>query len=119
MLEQEKSNLDRLIHHAEDYFKTQQELSKLVLADKSSTMAASVLSSVILLLFFFFCFSFASVALAFYIAAVLASNWAGFAVVAGIYLVLLLLLYVNRNNWLIRPFTNAFIHNIFKSNHHE
>ena len=48
-MENEKTKVDDLIDHVEEYFHTRQELSKLVAAEKSSMVLSSVITSLVFL----------------------------------------------------------------------
>jgi hypothetical protein len=119
MIENEKSNIDQLIDHAEEYIKTRQELSKLVAAEKTSVVASSVFSSLIIFAVFFFVIIFASIALAYGIAMYLGATVYGFLLVSVVYLIAGILLFVNRKNWLEQPMMNLMIKNFFKNEEHE
>ena len=119
MLEEEKTNIDHLITHVEDYFKTRQELSKLVAAEKTSVVASTIFSSIILFAIFFFVIVFGSIALAYGLAMYFGETFYGFLSVAGLYLLAGLLLAFNKKKWLETPMMNVMIRNFFKNEDHE
>ncbi len=118
-MENEKTKLDDLIDHVEDYFKTRQELSKLIAAEKSSVVLSSVVTNLVFLLIFSMVFLFASIALAYGVSHYLGSSFAGFLSVAGLYLVIGIVLVVKQDKWLKAPLANVVIKNFFKDDHHE
>jgi hypothetical protein len=119
MFKEENNSFENLLSHAEDYFKTRQELSKLVALEKGSSILAKALSSVIIFSFLLFFFVFGSLALCWLIAEMTGKTSAGFISVAGLYLLIAVVLYINRNKWLETPFINSFIKNYFEGKEHE
>src|SRR5687768_17184543 len=59
---------------------------KLTVAEKSSKVASNLISAIIVALTMIFFVVFFSVALAYFLAEILNSTWAGFLIVSGIYL---------------------------------
>jgi len=118
-MENEKTKIDHLIEHAEEYFQTRQELSKLVAAEKSSTILSSVVTSLIMLLIFILVIVFASIALAYGISQYFGQAFAGFLSVAVFYLLIGILLYVKQDKWLKAPMANAVIKNFFQNENDE
>jgi len=116
-MENEKTKLDDLIEHAEEYFKTKQELSKMIAAEKSSSILSAVVVNLILLSIFLLVFVFASIALAYAISQYVGQAFAGFLAVAVLYLFIGILLYVKQDKWLKTPMANAVIKNFFQSGH--
>ena len=114
-MENEKSKVDQLIEHAEEYFQTRQELSKMIAAEKSSSILSAVVANLVILSVFLLVFIFASIALAYGISQYFGQAFAGFLVVAILYLVIGIILYVNQDKWLKTPMANAVIKNFFQS----
>lgn len=119
MEEKEESKLDELINHGEEYFKTRQELSKLIAIQKSSVVAAGLFSSMIIFFLFFFVVVFASVALAYLISFYTGKVYLGFLCIACIYLIAGLVFYAKRKSLVEEPMINAIIRNFNKSDSHE
>lgn len=118
-MENEKTKLDDLIEHAEEYFKTRQELSKMIAAEKISSILSSVVANLILLSIFLLVFVFASIALAYGISQYLGQAFAGFLAVAVLYLFIGIILYAKRDKWLKAPMANAVIQNFFQSGNND
>jgi len=115
-MENEKTKVDHLIDHVEDYFQTRQELSKLVAAEKSSAVLSSVVTNLVILLIFTLVLVFASIALAYGISEYFGRAFAGFLAVAILYLFLGIILYSKQDQWLKTPLANAVIKAFFKTN---
>jgi ABC-type polysaccharide/polyol phosphate export permease len=118
-MENEKTKVDDLITHVEEYFQTRQELVKLVAAEKSSSVLSSVVSNLVVLAIFFLVMVFASIALAYAISQYTGQAFAGFLAVAVLYLVMGIVLYAKQDQWLKTPMANAIIKNFFKHEHDE
>lgn len=114
MPEEEKENNNHLIDHAEAYFKTRQELVKLILAEKASAILSSVITSFILFIIFFLVCVFISFAIIYLISEYTGKIYLGFIGVASMYLVIGLFFYWNRENVLRIPLMNIMINNYFK-----
>ena len=101
--------VDQLKQYAETRFK----LLKYEAIEGGTSILASIITDIIVVMSMVLCFIFASVTLGFYLAAVLHSNWMGFGCVALIYLVIALIIKVNKRNF-EKPLANIFIQKIFK-----
>lgn len=119
MIAQEGEKMEELVNHAEEYLKTRQELSKMIIAEKTSTVLSSVMTGFVLFFTFFFVFVFASFSLAYFISEYYGKTSLGFVSVTGLYLLTGLLLYFNRNKWMKTPMMNVIIKNFFKHDVHE
>ena len=109
----------RLTEHVEDYFKTREELAKLTAAEKSSVILSELLTFTIILFAFSIVFLFLSFAAAYMIAEYSGKTYLGFIYVTGFYLLLGILLLVNRKKWLRNPVMNSIIKNFFKRDNDE
>ena len=118
-MKNEETKVDQLIDHVEEYIKTRQELTKMVVAEKSSIIVSSLVSNLVIVFIFFFVFVFASIALAYGISEMMGQAYAGFLAVAMLYFIIGLVLYANRGRWLKMPISNAVIKIFFKKNGHE
>ncbi len=113
------TKFDHLINNVEEYFKTRQELSKLIAIQKTSAVAGGLFSSIVIFLLFFFVIVFASISLAYFIAMYTGKPYLGFAVITLIYLIAGLIAYAKRKTLLEKPIMNAMINNFFKEEDHE
>jgi hypothetical protein len=112
-MENEKSTLDNIIDDAQEYFNAKQQLAMLKFAEKSSQAASAATSGILLAGLFLLVVLFASIALGFALSAYFGSPVMGFLGVAGLYLLILLLMYINREKWIITPMSNTIIKSFF------
>lgn len=119
MLEEEKTKIDDLIDHTEQYFKTRQELSKLVAAEKASIVISSLVSGIAIFVIFFFVIVFASLALAHFISEYTGKVYIGYLAVMLFYFIAGIILNAKKEQWLQTPVMNAFIKNFFKNENDE
>jgi hypothetical protein len=103
-----------LIDKSKDYLDTKIELTKLKTIDKS----ADVLSTAIVMVCMIFIGSlfviFISTALALLIGRMLGAYYYGFFVMGGIYAMLLLIIYFQRDKWIKTPIANGLINKMLK-----
>ncbi len=103
-----------LIDKSKDYLDTKFELTKLKTIDKS----ADVLSTAIVMVCMIFIGSlfviFISTALALLIGRMLGAYYYGFFVMGGIYAILLLIIYIQRDKWIKTPIANGLINKMLK-----
>jgi hypothetical protein len=106
------SNIKTLFNNFEDYLKTDVELTKLKAVDKSSDIFSSIVSAIVIfsavILFIFIL----SLALSFYIGHLLGRTEAGFFIIAGVWGIILIILYLIRNRWPKIPARDEFIKKI-------
>jgi len=100
--------------HVEEYIRTREQLTKLTVAEKSSEIAGELFSAIVLVIIFSMVFIFISFAGAYYIAEVTGKTYMGFISVTGFYLLIGIILAMNKNRWLKEPVMNSIIKNIFK-----
>jgi hypothetical protein len=112
----EHGKIEELTDSLKRYATTSYELIKLEASERTSVIGSGVMSSLVLgvvgIMFAFF-LSFAA---GFYISARMGDSWSGFAMVAGFYLVLLLILAVGRKSLVEKPMRDKIIRNIFSKN---
>lgn len=119
MNESPKDSLNELIGSLKEYVETKVEIAKLQLADKAGTAVGSMISFIILLILVSLVVIFASISVAFIISEYYGKNYAGFAIVAGFYLLAAIIIYSGRDKLINRPVTNSFIKSMFKDEDEE
>lgn len=107
-------SIKTLIDQSKDYLDTQIELTKLKAIDRS----ADVLSSVVVMVSMIFIGSmlilFVSVAMALFLGQMLGAYYLGFFIMAGLFAIILLIIYVQRGKWIKTPITNGLIKKMLK-----
>jgi hypothetical protein len=118
-MENLKNKINLLVEDTENYFKTREELTKLVAAEKGSRAASELFSGLIIFFVFLTVFLFLSFSLAYVIADYTGKTYYGFAAVTLMYLFIGILLYSNREKWLKIPMMNSVVKSFFKEQSHE
>lgn len=113
MEEPNKETPPPILDQLKDYAETRIKLAKYQAVEGGSSILASLISDTVAIISMVLAFMFASVTLAFYLADVFGDNWKGFGCVAAIYLLIAIVIKVNKKR-LERPLVNAFIQKIFK-----
>lgn len=113
---EDKSSFEALFERAESFAKTNFELYKLKAIDKISDGASSAVSVVVALFFFIMFFLLANVGLSLWLGEVLGKPWIGFLAVAGLYLILWVVLFFVKQNWLKKMVGNSIIKSMLNGN---
>jgi hypothetical protein len=103
-----KDKADDLMDHAGDYFETYYKLSLIKLTEKSSTAGSAIIGILLVLLLTIFFILFIGLGLSWWIGGLLESIVAGYFIVAGIYLLIILLVIFMRKK-IIDPFFRNFL----------
>jgi hypothetical protein len=106
------SSIERLIIHAKEYIETRFDLLMLDGQEKVATLLSSVASALILGAISFMILLFFSLALAWWIGACAESPSIGFISVGGIYVVLAIIFYVNREKLVKSSIINSILSKI-------
>ena len=109
---EEKNNVERLLKHAEEYAETRFDLAVLNVQEKTGNVLSSVASGFLLTVFSLFVILFASIGGAWMLGEHFHDPSIGFFSIAGFYLVIAVLIYVNREKWIRLPIMNALIRKI-------
>ena len=108
-MEKTFARVEELTDTIKEYITTRIESVKLNAAEKTSAVMANLLAGLIVA-FVFLCFIlFASVALSFGLGEWIGKTWAGFLIVAGLYLLLGIVVWAARGKMIRLPFMNAMI----------
>jgi len=109
-----KKETPPIIDQLKEYVETRIKLAKLQAIESSSTVAAGLIADVAVVIGMILAFLFASFTLALYLGKVLGAYWIGFGIVAILYLIIALLVKVNKQR-IEKTLANTFIQKIFKS----
>lgn len=103
-----------LTDHVKEYINTRVELTKLHLAEKTSLVVSQLIAVTIVVLFFLLFLIFGSIAGAWALSNWIGKPYSGFLIVAGIYLLLGIIVWVARGQLLRFPIMNAIIRQLQK-----
>ena len=113
-MEETKEPQQPLVDQLKDYAELRLKLAKYKAIDGGSSIVASIIADVVVIISAVLAFVFASFTLAFYLAQVMGSLWAGFGCVALIYLIIALVFKFNKAGF-EKPIANAIIQKFFKN----
>jgi hypothetical protein len=115
----EKNILEELIDHAEAYASTKVRITKLQAVEKGSQLSGSLVATIFFILILISVFGLLSISGAFALSQWLGSHALGFLAMGGIYSVVGLLFFLNREKWIHRPVANAVIKTILTDTNHD
>ena len=118
-MEEEKSKVEELIEHVEEYVNIQTELITLKTTDKIAGMLSSSIVIMILIIIFLIFLIFANLAIAYIISGMIGKPYSGFLIIAGFYLLIGLFLWAGKDKWLKEPILNKIIKQAFKERNEE
>ena len=109
---EESNKIERLISHVKEYAEERFELIILNVHEKVSNVLSKATAFIIFLLLGVFTFVFLSMGLAWWIGDQMNQPYAGFFIVGLIYLLIGLLVYAKRKEWIWDPISVAFLKNV-------
>lgn len=111
-----KTKAGDLTDSISDYIQTYYKLTLLNVADKSTTLGASVMAALVVAFLGIFVLLFSGIALGIWLGHLLENEALGYLLVAGLYLLLIVLIVILRKN-LVFPFVrNKLINKLYESN---
>jgi O-antigen/teichoic acid export membrane protein len=108
------NSIETLIKKSGEYLDTKIELTKLKAINTSSDVLSNMVYLIVKILIIFLFTGFVSVALAIFIGKTLGEYYYGFLIGGGFYLLVLLITYIQRKNWIKRPIANSLINKMLK-----
>jgi O-antigen/teichoic acid export membrane protein len=108
------NSIETLIKKSGEYLDTKIELTKLKAINTSSDVLSNMVYLIVKILIIFLFVGFVSVALAILIGKTLGDYYYGFLIVGGFYLIVLLIIYVQRKKWIKGPVANSLINKMLK-----
>lgn len=109
-----KTKVNDLSEDVEAYIEAYYELKVLKLSEKISLIASQSLAATALILLLIFVLAFSGIAMGWWIGTSLNNMAAGFAIVAGIYALLFILLIVMKNNIVVPKVRNMIIKKMYE-----
>jgi hypothetical protein len=108
------SSIETLIKKSGEYLETKLELTKLKAVNTSSNIISGLVYLFLKILIIFLLIGFTSVALAILIGEMLGNYYYGFFIIGGFYLLVLLVVYLQRENWIKGPIASSLIDKMLK-----
>ena len=105
--------LPPIVDQLKEYAETRFKLLKYEAIEGGTSILASMITDVITAISMVLAFMFASLTLAFYLAYLLNSDWEGFGCVALIYLIIAVVVKLNKER-IEKPLINLFVQKLFK-----
>ncbi|SDP99519.1 Putative Holin-X, holin superfamily III [Mucilaginibacter sp. OK268] len=105
--------LPPIVDQLKEYAETRFKLLKYEAIEGGTSILASMITDAITAISMVLAFMFASLTLAFYLAYLLNSDWEGFGCVALIYLIIAIVIKMNKER-IEKPLINLFIQKLFK-----
>ncbi|GJM62357.1 MULTISPECIES: phage holin family protein [Persicobacter] len=91
-MKKETSNIESLVSNLTGYVESRIELAKLQVGEQAAWVLSRALISIVLIFLFGLFFLFATIALGYFLNAVLNSVYLGFVIIAGFYLLIIVLI---------------------------
>lgn len=111
--------VEGLTDHVKEYITTRVELAKLRFAEKTSLTIGNLIASIVVAVLFLFVLLFGSIAGAWALSDWLGKNYAGFLIVAGLYLLVAIIVWFARHSLIRFPVMNAIIKMLHKKEEDE
>lgn len=111
--------LEGLTDHVKEYVNTRVELTKLRIAEKTSLIIGDLIAGGIVILFFLFVLMFGSIAGAWALSDWIGKRYSGFLIVAGIYLLFGIIVWIARGRFIRFPVMNTIIKKLHKEDEDE
>ena len=108
-MENKTTNVEELFYKLKDYADTRMDLFKLKAISKVSGILSSIISAVVLVLILFMVLICITVGLSLLIGSALGHIWLGFLIMAGIFIIIGLIMFMSRSKLLKTPISNKFI----------
>jgi uncharacterized membrane protein YbhN (UPF0104 family) len=116
---EEFTKIESLLEQVKAYVNTRIDRFKLSLAEKTSSIIAMLAAGVVAILVFVFFLVFGGIAAALALGQWTGHNWLGFLIMAVVYLLLAVFVWVGRRRLIQVPVMNAMIRNLFNDEEEE
>ena len=113
------AKMEELTDSVKEYVNTRVESVKLSVAEKSSALVANLVAGMLVAAVFLFFLIFAGIALALVLGEWTGKMWTGFLIVAGIYLLFGIIVWIAREKIIRLPVMNAMIKQLFSNDDEE
>jgi len=113
MEEKKEKNFEEIISEAKAYLDTRVEYTRLFFIKRASKLFADIVTSAVVVVCFVLAFLLGTITLALYLASVLNSATAGFGVVALIYLLIAVVVFLAKDKFIEKAIVNFTIRKYF------
>jgi hypothetical protein len=104
----------RMFQHAKEYIDVKVDLFKLDAVERNAKLASGLVAAVIIGIIGIFTLLMLSMAAAFWLGSIWGAWYWGFLAVGGGYLVIFVLVYLNRNRWIREPVHDSIVDQYFE-----
>lgn len=104
--------IDTLFEKTKDYVETRADLFKLKAIKKTAEVGSSVVSIIVVAVVFTTFFLFLNVALGLWLGDLTGRNYIGFFIIAAFYLIVGIIIYLNKQKIISSPITDSIIKNM-------
>ena len=108
------SSIETLLKTSGEYLETKIELTKLKAINTSSDVLSNLVYLLVKIMIIFLLIGFVSIALAIMIGNALGEYYYGFLIAGGFYLIVLLIVYIQRKKWIKGPIANSLINKMLR-----
>lgn len=113
------TQIEMLFDKVEDYGKTAIELLKLQAVRKSADVISSMVSKVVVTISVALSILILTIGIALWLGKITGESYYGFFIIAALYLLLALLVYIFRKNWIKIPLKNNLIFKMTNENNYD
>lgn len=97
------------------YLQSTQELVQMQITERIAVLSARFISHIYIGIAITFCLLFISLSLAFYLSVLLNNTYFGFAIIAGFFMLVLIILYLGRKPLVEKPTSNNIIRKLLNT----
>jgi hypothetical protein len=115
-MENKSTTIEMLFEKAEDYTRTTIDLVKLNAVDKTADVMSSLLSRLAVSIVFVMFAFLVNIGLSLWIGELLGKAYFGFFAVSSVYLLIAIVLYIFKDQWIKMPVNNFLIVKMLKKN---
>ena len=108
-----KPEIEEIVEELKSYVNISMDLYKMKATEKGARIATGAIINVVIGIFVFMVFLFSNVALAFCLSVYFDKMYAGFLIVAGLYTVIALVIYLLKDKWLKGNMVDSIIKSIY------
>lgn len=115
ILKEAKEKAGQTYQHLIEYAEARWNLIALDVSDRTATIGTNIIMGICLAMLGFFFLLFSSIALAFWLSELTHSFALGFLIVAILYAITGIIIFINRRKWLFLPLMNKFLQMLYRN----